>query len=119
MTFASFACGGQAMSGHHEYCGYGQDGRVHVYLVAFAHGFIQLCLPGATFTERAKISTTAVPARTRHASYTGTWTQPRLVLHSREAEGPQNTLVKSLKHRQSRLKQKQEAFGHLSLKTRC
>lgn len=38
------------------------------------HRFTQqmLYLAGATFIELAKISTIAVPARTRHASYTGT-----------------------------------------------
>lgn len=47
---------------------------------AFAHRFTQqmLSLAGATFIEPAKISTTAVPARTPHASYTGTWPQRRV-----------------------------------------
>lgn len=51
----------------------------------FAHRFTQqiLYLAGATFIEPAKISTIAVPARTRRASYTGTWPQRRLAVACR------------------------------------
>lgn len=62
-----------------------------------AHRFIpqMLCLAGATIIEPAKISTIAAPARTRRASYTGTWPR-RDRLWSPEAPGPQNLLVYSL-----------------------
>lgn len=55
----------------------------------FVHGLIQQMLSpaGATFIELAKISTIAVPARTRRASYTGTWPKPRPLLWSTEAVG--------------------------------
>lgn len=82
--------------------------------VTFAHRFIQqmLCLAGATFIELAKISTIAVPARTRRASYTGTWPQARSALVDYKAIGFTEHSSKLL-HAEGQERQKQEASEYL------